>query len=50
MIVGMKKGMVGGVNAMKEVMGKIKKSSNDQKDECMDSYMEESESIRVLNS
>ena len=49
-IVGMKEEMVGGVNAMKEVMGKFDKRSNDQKEECLEFCMEESESIRVLRS
>ena len=42
--------MDGGVNAMKEVIGKFEGSSNDQKEQCMDFCMEESESIRVLGS
>ena len=48
-IVGMKEEM-DGVNAIKEVMGKFEDRSNDQKEECLDFCMEESESIRVLGS
>ena len=50
MIVGTKEEMDGGVNAMKEVMVKFEERSNDQKEECLDFCMEESESIRVLGS
>ena len=46
----MKEEMDGGVNAMKEVMGKFEVRSNDQKDECLDFCMEESERLRVLGS
>ena len=49
-IVGTKEEMDGGVNAMKEVMGRFEERSNDQKEECLDFCMEESESIRVLGS
>ena len=49
-IVGTKEEMDGGVNAMKEVMGKFEERSNDQKEECLDFCMEESDSIRVLGS
>ena len=47
-IVGTKEEMDGGVNTMKEVMGRFEERSNDQKEECLDFYMEESDSIRVL--
>ena len=49
-IVRTKEEMDGGVNAMKEVMGKFEERSNDQKEECLDFCMEESDSIRVLGS
>ena len=49
-IVGTKEEMDGGVNAMKEVMGRFEERSNDQKEECLDFCMEESDSIRVLGS
>ena len=49
-IVGTKEEMDGGVNAMKEVMGKFEERSNDQKEECLDFCMEESDSIRVFGS
>ncbi len=45
-IVGTKEEMDGGVNAMKEVMGRFEERSNDQKEECLDFCMEESESIK----
>ena len=35
-IVGKKEEIDGGVNAMKEVMGKLEERSNDQKEECLD--------------
>ena len=38
------------MNVMKEVMGRFEERSNDQKEECLDFYMEESDSIRVLGS
>ena len=47
-IVGTKEEMDGGVNAMKEVKGRFEERSNDQKEECLDFCMEESDSIRVL--
>ena len=47
-IVGTKEEMDGRVNTMKEVMGRFEERSNDQKEECLDFYMEESDSIRVL--
>ena len=49
-IVGTKEEMGGGANAMKEVMGRFEERSNDQKEECLDFCMEESDSIRVLGS
>ena len=49
-IVGTKEEMDGGVIAMKEVMGKFEERGNDKKEECLDFCMEESESIRVLES
>ena len=49
-IVGTKEEMYGVVNAMKEVMGRFEERSNDQKEECLDFCMEESDSIRVLGS
>ena len=48
-IVGTKEEMDGGVNAIK-VMGKFEERGNDQKEECLDFCMEESDSIRVLGS
>ena len=48
--VGAKEEMEGGVNVIKEVMGKFEERSNDQKEECLDFCMEESESIRVVGS
>ena len=39
-IVGTKEEMDGGVNAMKEVIGKFEERSNDQKEECLDFCME----------
>ena len=35
---------------MKEVMKKFKEKSNDQKEECLDIFMEESESEKMLGS
>ena len=49
-IVGTKEEMDGGVNAMKEVMGRFEERSNDHKEECLDFCMEESDSIRMLVS
>ena len=49
-IVGTKEEMDGGVNAMKEVMGRFEERSNDQKEECLDLCMVESDSIRELGS
>ena len=45
-----KEEMDGGVNAMKEVMGRFEDRSKYQKEECLDFCMEESDSIRVLGS
>ena len=44
--------MDGGVNAMKEMIGKFEERSNDQKEECLFLLfcMEESDRIRVLGS
>ena len=42
--------MDGGVNAMKEVMGKFEERSIDQKEECLDFCMEENDRIRMLGS
>ena len=39
-----------GVNAMKEVMSKFEERSNNQKEERLDFYTEESESMRKLSS
>ena len=47
---GTKEEMYGGVNAMKKVMGKFEERSNDQKEECLEFCMEESDSIRVFGS
>ena len=47
---GTKEEMDGGVNAMKEGMGRFEERSNDQKEKCLDFCMEESDSIRVLGS
>ena len=49
-IVGTNEEMDGGVNALKEVIGKFEERSNDQKEDCLDFWMEESESIGVLGS
>ena len=49
-IVGTKEEMDGGVNAMKEVMGKFEERSIDQKEECLDFCMEENDRIRMLGS
>ena len=46
-IVGTKEEMDGGVNAMKEVMGKFEKMRNDQKEECLDFCVEESDRLTV---
>ena len=47
---GTKEEMDGEVNVMKDVMGRFEERSEDQKEECLDFCMEESDSIRVLGS